>query len=239
MNKTLEFGEGLFETINWQGENEKFQLHYERLKRSAQDLSLPYPSYEEFLRVVETASGGEKNIYIKVILTYRGQDHYSATPDSYEIRVKKKPLPKPPENVKLGVSPFKRHSQNPLWRYKTTNYFFGVMVKRHALSQGRFDDIVLNELEYVTECSASNLIVLKDGKLLTPHRDSGLLVGTTLTYLSRKFPVEEKHLKVEDLLEADSLFITNSIMGVVPVEEVAEVKKRIDNSLLQALREVL
>ncbi len=239
MNKTLEFGEGLFETINWQGENEKFQIHYERLRNSARELSLPYPSYEEFLKVVETASGGEKNIYVKVILTYEGQDHYSAPPEDYHIQVKKKPLPKPPEKVRLGVSPFRRHSQNPLWRHKTTNYLFSIMVKRHALSQGRFDDVVLNEREEVTECSASNLIVLRDGKLLTPHRDSGLLVGTTLTYLSRKLPIEETPIKTEDLLEADSLFITNSIMGVVPVEEVAGAKKSIDTSLLRTLREFL
>jgi Branched-chain amino acid aminotransferase/4-amino-4-deoxychorismate lyase len=51
-NRTLLYGEGLFETIKLPSTEERLKLHYERLKSSAELFGIPYPSYEEFIKIV-------------------------------------------------------------------------------------------------------------------------------------------------------------------------------------------
>jgi len=233
MNRTLYFGEGLFETIRWRGETPKVRLHYERLKSSARELGLACPSYEEFLEYIKTASGGE------ICLLSRGSDYFGDEPEDYEVRVIVKTLPPAPKEVRLTLSSYRRHSQNPTFRHKTTSFLFNVLVKREARRRGYYDGVVLNEKDELTECSSSNLILLKGSSLLTPHRESGLLWGTTLEVLSRKFGIREERLALRDLEEADCVFITNSLVGVVPVVEVAGIKKPVDGDLLSEMRSAL
>ncbi|HIC96833.1 MAG TPA: aminodeoxychorismate lyase [Aquificaceae bacterium] len=237
MNRTLYFGEGLFETIRWRGEGEKVRLHYERLSRSAEELHLPYPSYEEFLGYIRTATGGRKDVYVKFLLLPKGSERYQDLPDDYEVRVVVKDLPPAPGRVKLTLSPYRRHSLNPLHRHKTTSFLFNVLVKREAMKRGYWDAIVLNERGEITECSASNLLLLKGDRLLTPVRESGLLWGTTLELLSRGFAIEEERLTLGDLAEARAIFVINSLIGVVPVMEVYGLRKGTDEELLKAMNE--
>lgn len=236
MNRTVQFGEGLFETILWKGENKKLRLHYSRLKSSAEFFSIPCPTYEEFLESIRTAVGGATDIYVKYILLSEGPDHYGAQPEGYRVEIKVREAPRPPETVDLCFSSYRRHSANPLFRHKTTSYLFNVLVKREAVRRGYFDGVVLNERGEVTECSASNLILLKRDRLYTPARESGLLWGTTLELLSQSFDIREEYLKPGDLLRADSIFLTNSLIGVVPVLSLEGKKKEINGEALRELK---
>ncbi len=240
MNRTTLFGEGLFETIRWEGENEKLKLHYERLSNSARFFGYPCPSFDEFLSSIKTAVGGGFKKYVKFLLMFNGPDAYFEKPTGYETRVVVKELPPVPRSVSLTVSPYRRHSRNPLNYHKTTSYLLNVLVKREARARGYFDGVLLNEKEYITECSASNLIILKGGKLYTPARESGLLWGTTLEMLLRRgVPIKEEFLEFKDLREADAVFVCNSLMGVVPVESVEGEKLPIDFEVLHHLRSKL
>ena len=221
MNRTLRFGEGLFETFVWKGENEKIRLHYNRLKGSAKNLGIPCPDYEEFVALIKAnVPQGFERPYVKFILQSKGEGRYWERAQDYEVIVEVFERPPVPERVSLCFSSFRRHSQDPVCRHKTTSYLFNVLVKREAQRGGFYDGIILNEKGQITECSASNLLILKDGTLLTPSEKSGLLKGTTLNYLSRFFPIEEKCMMPEDLLESEGVFILNSLIGAVPVESV-------------------
>ncbi|WP_457601224.1 aminotransferase class IV [Hydrogenivirga sp.] len=237
MNRTLQFGEGLFETIRWRGEDDKLKLHYNRLKDSAEFFGIPCPSYEEFLGFIRTAAGGDRELYVKFVLVSKGSSYYADSPDDYEVSVFVKELPKQPEEVSLTLSDFRRHSRNPIFRHKTTSYLFNVLVKREAREKGFFDAIVLNEKGELTECSASNLLILKGGKLYTPHRENGLLQGTTIQYLRTKgIHIEEVSLNLQDITSADSVFITNSLMGVVPVRRFMDTEIKVDTELARELK---
>ena len=232
MNRTLYFGEGLFETIKWKGESQKVKLHYERLRNSATELGLKCPTYDEFLNYIRTACGGKKDIYVKFCLLSRGSEYFGDEPEDYEVRIIVKVLPPAPKAVRLTLSSYRRHSKNPTFRHKTTNFLFNILVKREAGKRGFFDGIVLNERGEITECSSSNLILVKGNSLLTPYRESGLLWGTTLEILSREMSIKEGRLGIRDVEEADALFVTNSIIGAVPVVEVEGMKKQVDEDLL-------
>ena len=141
--------------------------------------------------------------------------------------------------MKITVSPYRRHSKDPLCRHKTTSYLFNVLVRREARKRGFYDALILNEREEVTECSASNILLLKGERLITPARDSGLLWGTTIEVLRREAGVEEEYIKISEVLSADSLFLVNSLIGVVPVSAIGEERLPVDREVLRYLRSVV
>lgn len=239
MNRTLLYGEGLFETIRWLGENRKLRLHYERLKWSAETLGFPHPTYEEFFNEIKEATGGKRELYVKYCLILKGKDLFFEKPEGFESKVIVKKLPKVPEKVSLCLSEKRRHSGNPLCYHKTMNYLFNILVKREAKERGFYDGVVLNEKGFVTETSSSNLILLKGDKLFTPARKSGLLWGTTLQAISEEMEIREEYIKPENLAEADSLFVVNSLLGAVPVTNFEGKMLPCDRDVLQTLKRTL
>lgn len=239
MNRTLYYGEGVFESIRWRGENRKLKLHYERLRSSAEFFGIPCPSYKDFVFEITTAVGGEINKYVKYCLFSEGDDYFAGDSRSYKSKVVVKELPTPPKEVNLCLSPYRRHSLNPLCKHKSMNYLFNVLVKREVRSRGFFDGVVLNERDEVTECSSSNLLLLKAGRLITPSRESGLLWGTTLEVLSREIEISEGRVSLEGLMNADSVFILNSLMGIVPVSSFEDRSFEPNRGLVRELNSVL
>ncbi|MFN3947378.1 MAG: aminotransferase class IV [Aquificaceae bacterium] len=239
LNRTLLFGEGLFETIRWKPQEEKLKLHYERLKSSAEVLGIPYPTYEEFLIDLQEATGKEENLYVKYLLISKGGDLLTDKPLQRGRLIITKPLRAMPEKVSLCLSPYHRHSSDPVCRHKTTSYLFNLMVKKYSQSLGFWDGIVVNEKGYVCECSTANLLFLKGSKLYTPARENGLLWGTTLEFLSRRIPIEEDYISLKKIEDYDGLFVINSLLPCAIVESFEGKPLKQDLSTLEAIREIV
>jgi len=73
----------------------------------------------------------------------------------------------------------------------------------------------------VAEGTVSNIFAIKDGVLMTPPVEAGLLPGTVRELIIRlgdkALGCHEMNLTLSDLAAASELFITNSLMGVMPV----------------------
>lgn len=216
-SRTLLFGEGLFETILWRGSTNKLHKHYERLKKSAQFFHLSCPDYEIFLREIERKTKGRMNVYVKFCLLSKGKTIYWSHPEKTEYLVIVKAYKPDKSAKKLCLSKIRRHRQDPTIYHKTMNYLPNILVKREALSKGFDDALILNEKEEITECSASNILIVKGSEFFTPSQSSGLLMGTTLETLLEKIPIKTRPLTLEDLYDASHVFITNSLIGVCPV----------------------
>ncbi|NPB08450.1 MAG: aminotransferase class IV, partial [Aquificae bacterium] len=216
MNRTLLFGEGLFETIRWKGGTNKLPLHHERLKSSAKAMGLPYPSYGEFLEAIKKKA--PHLCALKVLVAYEGGAYYPQLPESYTLKVFVRELREPPSGVVLGTSPYRRHSSDPTARHKSTSYLFNLLVKREALRRGLYDGIVLNERDELCETSSANLLLYRKGKFYTPDPESGLLYGTTLRFLEEELSLKKEPLTLRHL-EGAYLFLVNSLTGFVPVVE--------------------
>ncbi len=239
MNRSLLFGEGLFETIHWRGRNYKLRKHYERLRSSANFFGYPCPEYGEFVSDIEKATAGNKNLYVKYLLLFKGSDYYGDFPEEYEARVVVKELPKVPKSVSLCISSYRRHSQNPVFYHKTTSFLFNALVKREAKERGFFDGLVLNDRDFLTETSSANLLVYKKGKFYTPARESGLLWGTTLELLGEEIPLKEEFISLDFLRDAEGVFILNSLIKILPVVEVEGERLKENGELTEELREVI
>ncbi|MEN8721372.1 MAG: aminodeoxychorismate synthase component I [Alphaproteobacteria bacterium] len=86
-----------------------------------------------------------------------------------------------------------------------------------AAKEGLIDYLVMNERGEITEGSKTNLFIIRDGVWLTPPQSSGLLPGTMRAEVMADKQVREQVLTRDDLKCADALYVSNSVIGLVPV----------------------
>jgi len=122
--------------------------------------------------------------------------------------------------------------------HKTLNYLSRLAALRSANQRGAGEALWFNVHNFLQSGSISNVFVVKDGTLITPptnielrdadvaksiaYPKSDVLPGVTraaVMELARdaNLPVKLAAITVNELLEADELFLTNSIMQVMPV----------------------
>ncbi len=226
LSKSLNYGIGLFETISVKnGQLEYLDEHLERLIQSIDALNVPYDVSQETLK--NSLKIYCENHYlnegvVKIVIGDTSPvDTITHRPNPYEATTYNR-------GFKISIADIRRHSSNPLWQHKTTNYWLNIMVKN--LADVNEEIIFLNEEDLVTEGTVSNLFLLKNGIVKTPDISCGLLPGVMRRQVLNQcgklnIEIQECQLTTEDLLESDSLFITNSVMGVMPVTEFLGIPK--------------
>jgi len=103
--------------------------------------------------------------------------------------------------------------------HKTTRRETYNLAYEKACSEGLFDVIFANEKDEITEGCISNIFILKNGCYYTPPLRSGLLDGIMRRHIlenQSSLPVHERVLNRDDLLQADRLFLCNSVRGILP-----------------------
>ena len=120
-------------------------------------------------------------------------------------------------SVQIGFAAESTDSSQPCFFHKTTRRKLYNRAHEKAGASGLFDVLFCNEMMEVTEGCISNLFILKDGNYYTPPVKCGLLDGVMRKHLLTDglFSVSEKILSKEDVLEADQVFVCNSVRGVL------------------------
>jgi branched-chain amino acid aminotransferase len=135
-------------------------------------------------------------------------------------------LPSYPEQVRLTVREQGRHAASPLAGVKTISWLGSVWAVAEAQREG-FDEVVLlNERGEVSECTAANIFAVKGEKVVTPPLSSGCLEGVTRGILMEiaseaGTSVVEQTLRLEDLYNAEEVFVTSTNRNVIGVKEIA------------------
>jgi para-aminobenzoate synthetase / 4-amino-4-deoxychorismate lyase len=103
--------------------------------------------------------------------------------------------------------------------HKTTHRPLQQRELNQAREEGYLEVIFRNERDEITEGAFSNVWILKNGVYYTPPISSGLLNGTYRRYLlnQKDFPAEERVLFQQDVEQADAIFISNAIRGLLRV----------------------
>jgi branched-chain amino acid aminotransferase len=232
------FGEGVYET--WRTYNGRaflFDRHMRRLRRSADMMALPVPLTDGQLdaRCRETMRAGgvgtpRDEAYVRVLVT-RGVGDLSydpaACPSPSVVIIVKPHVPLPNEVYERGVNvalvPIIRNhpgTVNPL--IKSNNLLNNALAMQEAFRRGAFEGVMRNYRGELAEATQSNLFVVKNGTVLTPPIDAGLLPGITREFVfevgaEAGIPVREAVLHDEQLLGADESFLTSSTRELVPV----------------------
>jgi len=124
------------------------------------------------------------------------------------------------------VKKIRQNEFSPLSRIKSLNYLPMLLARKEAESKGADEGILLNTKGEICEGTRTNIfVVTEDGILKTPAIECGCLPGITRKAVielakSIELRVEEKKLKTEDLKRAKEVFLTNSLIGVMPVVKI-------------------
>lgn len=142
--------------------------------------------------------------------------------------------------IRLAISPYRRHSSQPLLAYKSFNYWINNLAYQQGVKQGCDETVFLNEKEEICEGSRTNIFWVNEGAIYTPDVSCGLLSG-----IGREIVLElagELGIKVNmgcfhisELKKSREVFLTNSvrgIMGALPFENSRKPNKGIITGLI-------
>lgn len=116
-----------------------------------------------------------------------------------------------------AVSTVRRNETSPLTQMKTLNYGDCIMQKRAANAAGVDEPLFLNTHGQVAEGATTNVFAVIHNQLVTPPVDAGLLPGVMRAWIIEAARARERTLALDELLAADEVLLTNSLMGAMPV----------------------
>jgi len=219
-------GWGLFETMrSFQGKIVYLEKHLKRLERSCKLVAIKTPfSVPGIKGIIKKALriSGFKDAYIRLTLTksIKGADI---------LMVVKKyqpyPEPKYKTGFKVGLSSFRQDAGSTLAKIKSTSRLLYQLSLGEARRRGFDEALILNNRGYLAEGAISNLFLVKGRSLFTPALECGCLEGITrrvVLDLARKYRItaSEGKFTLNDLYGADEAFLTNSLIGVMPLVSV-------------------
>lgn len=225
------FGDGIYEVFRvYNGLIYEGEAHMQRLQRTAKDvhLTLPYTS-EEILdmltQLIQQNSLIEGTVYMQITRGEAPRAHPFPTAAEPILLAYCSELKRPLTTIQNGITAI----THPDIRWlrcdlKTLNLLPNVLAKQAALDHG-VQEVVLHREGTVTECSASNLMIVKENILYTHPANHLILHGITRAVVLRLahalgIPVKEEAFTTEQLLGADEAFITGTTVEVTPILQV-------------------
>ncbi|MBC8310324.1 MAG: branched-chain-amino-acid transaminase [Phycisphaerales bacterium] len=236
----LLYGDGCFEGIRiYNGRILKLRSHLVRMFESAAAIRLQ-PGYsidaiEEAVR--ETVKiNQQKDGYIRLVFT-RGKGTLGLNPflcptATVFIIVESIKL-YPDEMYEDGMSIIvAKRPRVPAKcldpQVKSLNYLNNILAKIEAIDAGVLEAIMLNLDGEVSECTGDNIFIVKDGAISTPPVSSGILNGITRRLViediapALEHSVNERTILLDEVLEADEVFLTGTACEVIGVSHIGE-----------------
>lgn len=235
------FGDGVFESCKiYNSKIYDFSSHLQRIKFGLKNLKIDADilNLEKNSNIL-IAKNNVKNGILKISIS-RGVGSIGYLPEN-----KIKPLTliqtlsprKLPNKIGLGLSSLKLSNQN---FGKTMNGLIYVLSKIEAKENGFFDNVILSNSENIGETSSANIFWVKDNQIFTPPKETQIILGTKRQKLLdiSPFKITQKLANLEELKQADEIFLTNSSFLILPVDEFLqkELKKDLGLKLLNIFK---
>ncbi len=213
----------LMETMLWQPSSGYWLLceHLERLADSAAYFRYPVSRPELMARLEKLALNfAASPMRVRLSLAKNGRMELDASPCPAPAAVT---LPTPQtaqaELPRVTFSAQATDPGSPWLFHKTTLREPYDTERQRALEAGFYEVLFTNTKGEVTEGSITSIFVQRQGTLLTPAMECGLLPGVFRRYLLAQSPlvVREAILTRQDIEQAEALFVGNSVRGLVRV----------------------
>lgn len=230
----LLYGDGCFEGIRiYNSTVFLLKEHLLRLYESAKAIRLTIPMSIEQLAQATRDTVAANNLtdgYIRLVIT-RGSGALGLdirkTANPQVIIIADKISLYPPEYYEKGLplitaSTIRNHPQALSPRIKSLNYLNNIMAKIEATDAGTVEALMLNHKGEVAECTGDNIFIIKNGELLTPPTDAGVLDGVTRQAVMKLaegagIKVIEKNMTRHDIHVCDECFLTGTAAEIIPV----------------------
>jgi len=222
------FGRSVFETILIKDKPIFLKEHINRINSGAKALKIKNEISEEY--VLKLLNEHDiRNCALKIILSPENTI-LTTRPITYKKHHYE-------QGFFLNVSSVIKNETSLLPYLKWTGYIENLLIKEKANEDGFDDAIMLNSKGYITETTIANIFFFKENTIHTPAIDCGLLDGIVRNWIIENYSVIEGHYTLDDLINSQGVFLTNSLMGIIkvsritglPIKESGVLKKLVDD----------
>jgi D-alanine transaminase len=237
MDRGFLFGDGIYEVVpSYDGKLVGFAPHMDRMQDGLDAIEIGLKVDHQAWRnianeLVERNGGGNLGIYIHVSRGADSKRHHAypegIAPTVYAFAFEIPPAPRPDKSAATLYTV--STAEDLRWKrcnIKSTALLGNVMHYQDGHAQGHSETILYNQDGELTEAAACNVYVVKNGIVSTPLLDHQKLPGITrlmLLEILRKdgsIPVQERVVAMEELNDADEVWISSSSKEIAPVIEI-------------------
>ncbi|WP_313114638.1 aminotransferase class IV [Aequorivita sediminis] len=255
-NRGLHYGDAVFETMRYgNGKIYFWEDHYLRLKTSLKILKMESSENfssnflkREILRTITAQTSLNSSYRVKLLIWRKTGGKYTPFTNEVEYAIMVETLASLtyPSNIaayKIGAYDNHLVSSGELSTLKSNNRLINVLGSIFAKENGFDNCFLLNEKNNVVEALNGNLFIVLGKIIITPPIQEGCLNGImrkqiiAIVKSYTEYLIKETSISVVDLHNADEIFITNVIQGVVPVSRYKEkiFEDKVAKVLLQKL----
>jgi branched-chain amino acid aminotransferase len=241
-------GWGVFSTIRvLDGILFAWEMHWKRMCHDARLMRVPMPASPDALRqpldrLIEANEAENATLRVAVVRNKGGVFQAPHLEREYDVVAYTVNLQDWGKAARLSVQMQGRHAASPMAGVKITSWSQNLTFLEIAKAKGYDEVVLLNERGEVSECTSANLFAVKGVRVLTPPMSSGCLPGVTRRLLLEQVrvtgvAVEEKTLRLDDLYEADEVFMTSTTRELLPVESIEGLKTGTNDEVRRRLHD--
>jgi branched-chain amino acid aminotransferase len=232
------YGDGVFEGIRaYHGHVFRLKQHLQRLKRSADQISLKLPLSIATLEKLVKLSLVKNELtdgYIRLLVT-RGVGDLGLDPRKCKqpsvVIISDKLALFPAHCYEDGLNVIIAKTVRNLPQainptIKSMNYLNNILAKIEANRAGVPEALMLNNDGYVAECTGDNVFLVKGKRIFTPPVSAGALEGITRDVVMKMvrsqgtYSISEKLFKPGLMFEMDEIFFTGTAAEIIPVTRI-------------------
>jgi branched-chain amino acid aminotransferase len=222
--------DGIFETMRaYNGAIFRYDDHMARLSRGAERLQLPRPA--NLLPTLRHALRDLRSIRADAVVRLtvsRGTGRHGLMPTRGEIPTVvlfAQEVAAFKTSISVRTASGRRNEYAMSAGVKTLSYTDGVLALLEASANGAEDAIFLDKEGHVSEATASNVFLVKNGAVRTPPVSCGAFPGITRMVVldlleGMRVSFSDAPISPAELAEADEVFLTSSIREIAPVDTV-------------------
>ena len=232
-DRGFQFGDGIYEVIRtYGGRPFELEAHLARLDRSAEALDLRQPysrqQWVQYIReAIQRAAFPEAKVYVQVTRGAAPRDHaYVANLLPTVVMTVRELHPLNPSARAAGVDAMT--IEDIRWGrcdIKSVNLLANVLARQQAKQAQVFETILIKDGQ-VTEGAVSNVMVVRDGAVITAPEGPRILSGVTRAVVlqvarQERLQVQERYCSQADLYGAAEVFLTGTtveVLGVVRID---------------------
>ena len=231
-DRGLLYGDGLFETMRVvNGCPFRLAQHLERFHRGADFLKIKLPFTPKEIQKIATELIEKNSLpecVLRVMLT-RGPGERGYSPSAADqpmLAMVLHPLPPACEDEGLQwsmvTSQFHIPASDPISGFKTTNKLLNVLARADAQARGADEALLLNTNGEVAEAAGGNIFWVYQNRICTVPSGRGVLPGITRAVVleicqALGLETNKRVVKPQQLQKSEGIFVTQSILGIVPV----------------------
>jgi len=230
------YGDGVFETMRTCNYRIfMWDRHIERMKKGLALCNINMVANPEKLHSdIEQLLKEKhvKNAYVRLNVWRKETGSFDPKGErkSHTLAIIRKYLPCPGDFYSKGISccvsrKFLKNELSPVTYIKSFNYLENILAREEAKNKGCSETILLNCRGELAESSVANLFFTKGKTVYTPSVECGILPGITRALVieickTNGLKVKEGRFKPVSLKGADEVFLTNTLMGLIPVRKI-------------------